>query len=101
MTNKKITKVKVVDASSNETLVEYPIEDLEKAYQYAAHLEEMGLDIKVLAPSVTQTLCDSLGIEHDALEEYENSVVAEIDDHDGSCCAKPATFTHKAPDTVQ
>jgi hypothetical protein len=57
----------------------------------------MGLDIKILAPTITQTLTDSLGIINDELEDYEQSVVAEMDDHEGSdsCCT---TDTIPEPD---
>ena len=84
-----VTKVKIIDTNSEEVLFECDMSDIESAYQRAAEFEEMGLDIRILAPTITQTLSDSLGIEHDELEEYEQSVVAEIHDHDGSCCAKP------------
>lgn len=80
------SQIQVVDNLSNEILYECSIEDSEKAYAFATEMEEMGLDIKIISPTITQTLTDSLGMSHDEKEEYENSVVAEIHDHEGGCC---------------
>lgn len=85
-------KVKVIDVNSEKTLFECDIKEIEQAYRYAAELEEMGLDIKIMAPTITQTLTDSLGMNHDEKEEYQQSVTAEIEDHEGhdsSCCHEP------------
>lgn len=95
------TKVKVIDVGSEEVLFTCPVEKLQSAYQFAAQMEELGLDVKIIAPSVTQTLCDSLGIESDERMDYEDSVANELDDHDGSCCVKPQSHIHDAPDKVQ
>lgn len=99
MSNK--SKVKVIDHHSEEVLFECDIETIESAFQYAAQMEKMGIDVRILSPTITETLCDSLGIEHDEREEYEQSVVAEIDDHDGSCCATPAEFSDGSKNTIQ
>jgi hypothetical protein len=79
-------KVRVIDINSEESLFECDITKLESAYQFAAQMEEMGLEVKVCAPSISETLTESLGMSHDEKEEYEQSVVAEMDDHEGSCC---------------
>ena len=89
------SKIKIIDNNTQETLYEYGVDDQEAAYGMALNLEEMGLDITVKNPTVTETLCDSLGIDYDARAEYEQSVTAEIDDHDGSCCATPMTDSDK------
>ena len=91
MSNK--SKVKVIDMHSQEVLFECEIELVESAFEYAAQMEKLGIDVRILSPTITETLCDSLGIEHDEKEDYENSILAEIEDHDGSCCATPAEFT--------
>jgi hypothetical protein len=80
------SQIQVIDALSNEILYECSLQDSEKAYAFASEMEELGLDIKVISPTITQTLTDSLGMNHDEKEEYENSVVAEIHDHEGGCC---------------
>lgn len=98
-------RVLVVDELTNEALYECDIEELELAYQRAGELEQMGLVVKVVAPSITQTLTQSLGLSFDEEEEYQNSVTAELEDHDGSCCATPATFDEtmlqEAPEKLQ
>lgn len=96
-------KVLVIDILSNEVLFECPMEELESAYQKAGDYEEMGLDVKVIAPTVTQTLTNTLGLTHDEEDEYQNSVVGEMEDHDGSCCAGPAPAqTHEGdPENIQ
>ncbi len=94
-------KVKIIDAASEETLFECSLEDMEVAYQQAAQYEEMGLDVKIIAPTITQTLTHTLGLSHDEEEEYQNSVVAEMEDHDGSCCAEPSQVHAGDPDKIQ
>ncbi|MBD65037.1 MAG: hypothetical protein CME62_07505 [Halobacteriovoraceae bacterium] len=83
------SKVKVIDVNTQQVLFECEFKDIEKAYQYASDMEDMGLDIKLISPTITESLCDSLGIDYERRADYEQSVVAEIEDHDGSCCAKP------------
>jgi len=82
-----VSLIKVIDLNSKEVLFECEMHQSEKAFEYAASMEKMGLEVEVLSPTVTETLCDSLGIELDKRSDYEQSVFEEIDDHDGSCCA--------------
>ena len=97
----KELKVKIIDIQSQETLFECSVDEMESAYQQAAIYEEMGLDVKIIAPSITQTLTNTLGLTHDEEEEYQNSVVAEMEDHDGSCCAEPSQVHAGEPDNIQ
>ena len=97
----KELKVKIIDIQSQETLFECSVDEMESAYQQAAIYEEMGLDVKIIAPSITQTLTNTLGLTHDEEEEYQNSVVAEMEDHDGSCCAEPSQVHAGEPDKMQ
>tara|TARA_Y100001936_G_C16059001_1_gene662972 strand:- start:494 stop:793 length:300 start_codon:yes stop_codon:yes gene_type:complete len=97
----KELKVKIIDIQSQETLFECSVDEMESAYQQAAIYEEMGLDVKIIAPSITQTLTNTLGLTHDEEEEYQNSVVAEMEDHDGSCCAEPSQIHAGEPDKIQ
>lgn len=80
------SKIKIIDNGTKEVLYEYSFDDSDKAYAMATQMEEMGLDISIVTPSVTETLCDTLGLENDAKEDYEQSVIAEMHDHEGSCC---------------
>lgn len=81
----------VQDKNSEEKLFECLVQDIELAYKYAAEMEGMGIEVDIIAPTVTDTLCHSLGIDNDRKSEFDQSVVAEIDDHDGSCCHGPNT----------
>lgn len=78
--------IKIISTEDNQILYEYSLELADLAYQQAAELEEMGLDITVIHPNVTETLCQSLGLNLEQQQDYHQSVVAEIEDHDGSCC---------------
>lgn len=95
------SKVKVIDIHSQEVLFECSIEVIESAFEYAAQMEELGIAVQILSPTITDTLCESLGIERDEKEEYDNSVIAEISDHDGGCCATPAEFSYEAKKPIQ
>lgn len=86
-----VSLIKVIDSDSKKVLFECDMGESEKAYEYAADMERMGLQVEIISPTITETLCDSLGIELDQREDYEQSVFEEIDDHDGSCCATPTT----------
>lgn len=87
-----MSKTKVIEIHSEQVLFECDAKDSAKAYEFAAEMEAMGLEVEVSSPTITESLCDSLGIIHDERDEYENSVIAEIEDHDGSCCATPNTI---------
>lgn len=86
----KQNQVKIKEVHSKEILWQGSMDELAYAYEYAAKLEEMGLDVELDAPTVTQSLVENLGLNADEKEEYEQSVFDEIHDHDGSCCTKKA-----------
>jgi hypothetical protein len=83
---KEISKIRVVDTETRQVLFECTLEESEKAYQFAAGLEEMGLTVEVLHPTLGQTLTESLGLSNEDRRKYEASVEEEIEHHDGSCC---------------
>jgi hypothetical protein len=83
---KEMPKIKVLDQHTGQTLFECSLQDSEKAYQFAAQMEEMGLDIKVISPTLTETLTNSLGLSPEARAAYSHSVEEEIEQHEGSCC---------------
>lgn len=78
--------IKIYEKNTQNILFQYDISDADEAYHKAASLEEMGIEIDLEHPSVTQTLCETLGLSVEQNQEYEQSVIAEIEDHDGSCC---------------
>ena len=78
--------VKIKEIHSQEFLWQGTMDELPYAYEYAAKLEEMGLEIELIAPTLTQSLVNNLGLNASEKEEYEQSVFDEIHDHEGSCC---------------
>jgi hypothetical protein len=83
---KEMPKVRVLDQQSGQILFECSIQESEKAYQFAAQMEAIGLDIKVLVPTLSQTLSQSLGLSREQQATYESSLEEEIESHGGSCC---------------
>ncbi|HXH75770.1 MAG TPA: hypothetical protein VNJ08_12425 [Bacteriovoracaceae bacterium] len=83
---KEKPKIRVVDVQSGQTLFECSLEDSDNAYKFAAQMEEMGLDIKVVSPTLTDTLSSSLGLSAQQTDEYRKSLDEEMEQHEGSCC---------------
>lgn len=83
---KEISKIRVIDTDTRQVLFECAITEAEKAYQFAASMEEMGVSVDVLNPTLSETLTDSLGLSNEARREYEESMEEELEHHEGSCC---------------
>ncbi len=83
---KEMPKMKVIDLHTGQSLFECSIEESEKAYQFASSMEELGLDIKVIAPTLGETLSNSLGLSPLEIAAYQESLVEESEQHEGSCC---------------
>lgn len=79
-------KILVRDVQTKSVLFECAITESEKAYQFAAEMEEMGLDIEVISPTLGETLSNSLGLNQEELQKYKESLEEEMDSHEGSCC---------------
>ncbi len=79
-------KIQVQDIQSHQVLFECALEDSEKAYQFAAEMEEAGLDIQVLNPTLAETISTSLGLSNQEKAEYFESMDEELEQHEGSCC---------------
>lgn len=84
-------KVKVIAIDTEEVLYEAPVEEMAKAYEYAAQMDEMGISVKLDAPTIAESLSDTLGLSIDDRHRLETSMEEEMHDHEGSCCAKPYT----------
>ena len=71
---------------------EFDLDQIDAAYALAATLEEMGLDISVNRPTLSDTLSHSLGLTPEQINEYKDSLIEEIEEHEGdyggSCCFK-------------
>lgn len=76
--------VKVIDVISGSVLFETTIEKIADAYDFATQMEEIGLDLKIEAPGLTETLINSLGANEEEIATYKQSLVDEINDHDDS-----------------
>jgi hypothetical protein len=81
-------KIQVRDVQTEQILFECEMTEAEKAYQFAAEMEEMGLDLEVISPTLSETLSSSLGLSREAQEEYKLSMEEEMEEHEGSCCFK-------------
>lgn len=79
------SKIQIKEVNSLETLYEFSMDDMEKAYHKAQELEEMGLDIKLIIPSLTETLARTLGRTEDELLLLNEELNDEINDHEDSC----------------
>jgi len=85
---KPTSKIRVLDRITQQVLFECSVNEHEKAYEYAAQMEEMGLDIVINHPTLSETLSDSLGLSNEARAEYQRSMEEELEEHEGSCCFK-------------
>jgi basic membrane lipoprotein Med (substrate-binding protein (PBP1-ABC) superfamily) len=83
---KEMPKIRVVDNHTGQSLFECSVEESEKAYTFAAQMEEMGLDVIVESPTLTDTLSVSLGLSLEQRAAYLKSMDEEIENHEGSCC---------------
>ena len=84
-----MTKIRVLDRQTDQVLFECALEESEKAYQFAAEMEELGLDLRVDAPTLSETLNESLGRSREQKAAYKTSMEEEMEEHDGgSCCFK-------------
>jgi hypothetical protein len=83
--------VQVIDNLSGSVLFETAIENIAEAYSFAAMMEEEGLDIRIEAPGLAETLITSLGASEDELAYYKKGLDDEINDHedDFGCAVCP------------
>ncbi len=93
---KEKPKILVRDVQTQQVLFECTITESEKAWQFAAEMEEMGLDIEVISPTLSETLSNSLGLTPEELQAYKESMEEEMENHAGSCC-----FTKDDDKTIQ
>jgi len=75
------TRVQVIDNLSGQVLFETSMENIDQAYLKASEYEEMGLDVKVSAPGLTESLISSLGASEEEINAYKSSLEAEINSH--------------------
>lgn len=83
-------EIKVIETSNNQTLFSCSIDEADKAYKFASEMEEIGIDIKIVSPSIAETLGETLGVKQEEMDEFKESMEAEIASHldSDSCCFK-------------
>lgn len=74
------SKIKLLDSES-QLLYEYAMKDVEKAYAKAKELEEMGIEVSLVSPSLPETLGATLGMSEAEAERLKNEINEEIDSH--------------------
>lgn len=57
------------------------MEKIQDAYSFAALMEEEGLDIKIEAPGLSETLISSLGATKEEIAQYRQGLDSEISSH--------------------
>ncbi|HLW57973.1 MAG TPA: hypothetical protein VKY27_11330 [Bacteriovoracaceae bacterium] len=89
---KEKLKIQVLEQNSGSILQEFDLDQMDQAYALAFSLEEMGLDIQILNPTLSDTLSHSLGLSEEEIQAYKDSLIEEIEEHEGdyggSCCFK-------------
>jgi hypothetical protein len=79
-------QIQIIETQSQQVLFSCAMDKSHEAYEKASEFEQLGLDIKILHPSVNETLADSLGIDEERMKEFSESLDEEIEDHPGTCC---------------
>ncbi|MBU6376708.1 MAG: hypothetical protein KGQ59_11970 [Bdellovibrionales bacterium] len=85
---KEKSKVRVLDLGTDQVLFECDVAESEKAYKFAAEMEQLGLEVKVNSPTLSDTLSTSLGLSNSQLAAYKASLEDEIESHEAGCCVE-------------
>ncbi len=80
-----MSQARVIEVTSEEILFSCEMSEIDKAYDYAKEMEDLGLEVKVISPNVNETLAQSLGATEQEWQDYKQSMEQEMDDHDGCC----------------
>ena len=75
-------QIKVVEVQSGQELFCCSPGEAEKAFQYAKSMEQMGVEVSIVSPSVSETLAVELGVNEGDWGEYQQSMEDEIEYHD-------------------
>lgn len=79
-------KIKLL-SSESELLYEFELEDIEKAYSKAKELEGMGIEVRLVKPSLPASLGASLGMSSEDQEVLKSEIESEIESHnEGPTC---------------
>jgi hypothetical protein len=94
------SRVQVLDNISGQILYECNVDQIDLAYKKAHEYEEMGLDIAIKAPGLTETLIKTLGANDEEISLYKMGLEDEISEHNNQFgdefgCAICPTKTQK------
>ena len=73
--------VQLIEVYSKEVLFETSVENMNQAYKKATEYEAMGLEIKINAPSLPETLLANLGAKALEIEKLKSEIEAEVESH--------------------
>lgn len=71
----------VVTDIENQVLFSCDITEMDKAFQFARQMEEMDVEVKVMVPSLPETLINALGSTPEDQEMLKESIDKELNDH--------------------
>ncbi len=81
-------QIKILNKEDNSVLFECLNSEAHEAYEFAAKLEQMGIEFVFIKPGLPETLLSELSVSSEQKKEYLQSLDEEIHDHDDSCCHK-------------
>lgn len=73
--------IRVVEIHSGEVLGSFGADDWDGAHKLATELEAMGVDSKIEAPSLPESLALSLGASEEEMAELQDEMNDEIESH--------------------
>tara|TARA_R110000868_G_scaffold117600_2_gene312192 strand:- start:1186 stop:1455 length:270 start_codon:yes stop_codon:yes gene_type:complete len=79
-----MSTVKVLD-EQQQILFECPIDQADRAWEYARQMDEMGIAVKISAPSLPESLAKVLGSDEEELTKLRFELDEELDSHIGCC----------------
>ena len=82
----KFYTVKVIDKLEGQLLYECPVEEQDKAFEYAKQMEELGIEVEINSPSVPESLAQTLGAPEEDLQNLRKEILEEINSHNSGCC---------------
>lgn len=71
----------VVTDSENQELFSCSIDEAEKAFQFARDMEALDIDVKIIAPSLPETLINAIGSTEADRLVLQKVIDEEISDH--------------------
>ncbi|PIP90080.1 MAG: hypothetical protein COW01_09375 [Bdellovibrionales bacterium CG12_big_fil_rev_8_21_14_0_65_38_15] len=81
-----MSDVKVLD-EQDQVLFQCSLQDAQKAWNYARDMEAIGIEVRIVSPSLPESLAKSLGVNEEDLATLRHELEDELDSHVG-CCNK-------------